>query len=88
MKKTLYMMLLCISGLILGGLIGNASTGTFKWLGYSKTLKFMPESFIIDTDVFKLDFGIYFSACVAQILFLLVAVFVYYKTAPKLFPGK
>jgi hypothetical protein len=48
----------------------------------------MPDSYLIDTDVLKLAFGIYIKANVAQILFLLLSLFVYYKTAPKLIPGK
>ncbi len=87
MKHALYMLLLVVSSLILGGFIGNAATGSLKWLGYSKYFKFMPESYIIDTDVLKFNFGIYISINVAQVILLLIAMFVYYKTAPKLIAG-
>lgn len=88
MKKTLYMMLLAITAIICGGLIGKAAKGSMKWLGYSKTFSFMRGGNIIDTEVFKINFGIYISANVAQILCLLLAIFVYYKSASKLFAGK
>jgi hypothetical protein len=81
------MLLLIVAALVLGGLIGDNAT-IFPWLGYSKSFQFMPDSFLIDTDVLKIAFGLYVKANVCQILLLLVAMFVYYKTAPKLIPGK
>lgn len=88
MKKTLYMLLLSITAIVCGGLIGKVAKGSLKWLGYSKTFSFMRDGNVIDTSVFKLNFGFYISANVAQILCILVAIFVYYKTAPKIFTGK
>ena len=82
------MLLLIVAALVLGGLVGNVNLEPLTWLGYSKSFKFMPDSYLIDTDVLKLAFGIYIKANVAQILFLLLSLFVYYKTAPKLIPGK
>lgn len=88
MKKTLYMLLLTITALVCGGLIGKVAKGSMKWLGYSKTFSFMRGGNVIDTEVFKLNFGFYISANVAQILCILIAIFVYYKSASKLFSGK
>ncbi|MBR4626221.1 MAG: DUF4321 domain-containing protein [Ruminococcus sp.] len=87
MKKTLYMVLLIIAASFLGDLLGGAAYGSLKWLGYSKTLKFDPGTFI-DTDSFKLAFGFFLNFNVCQVLLVLVAVYVYYKTAPKLITGK
>ena len=75
MKKTLYMLLLIITAIVSGSLIGKAAKGSLKWLGYSKTFSFLRDGNIIDTEVFKLNFGF----CI------LVAIFVYYKSASKLF---
>jgi len=87
MKKTLYMVLLVLAASFLGDIIGSNAYGSLKWLGYSKTLKFDPGTFI-DTDSFKLAFGFFLSFNVCQILLVLAAVMVYYKTAPKLITGK
>lgn len=85
MKKTLYMLLLIITAIVSGSLIGKAAKGSLKWLGYSKTFSFLRDGNIIDTEVFKLNFGFYISINIAQILCILIAIFVYYKSASKLF---
>ncbi|HEZ7985976.1 MAG TPA: DUF4321 domain-containing protein [Ruminococcus sp.] len=87
MKKTLYMLVLIISAIFFGDLIGGVAGGVFKWLGYSKSFTFNPGTFI-DSEVFKLTFGIFISFNVCQVLFVLTAFFIYYKTAPKLIAGK
>lgn len=87
MKRTLYMLVLLIAAIFFGDLIGGVSGGAFKWLGYSKAFTFNPGTFI-DSDVFKLTFGIFVSFNVCQVLFVLLAFFIYYKTAPKLIAGK
>ena len=89
MKKTLYMILLVFSAIIGGGLIGSAAdkAGILKWLGYSQSFSFQPGTFI-NTSVLKMNFGIDVSFNVAQVLLMLIAVFIYYKTAPKLVAGK
>ncbi len=84
MKRTLYMMLLIIAATFLGDLIGDYADGSLSWLGYTKTLKFDPGTFI-NTDTFKLAFGFFLCFNVCQVLLVLTAVFVFYKTAPKLF---
>ena len=85
MKKTLYMLLLIVTAIVGGSLIGKAAKGSIKWLGYSKTFSFMRDGNIIDTAIFKLSFGFYISINIAQIFCILLAIFIYYKTAPKLF---
>lgn len=89
MKKTLYMIVLIVSAIVGGSLIGSAAqnAGSLKWLGYSKSFDFQPGTFI-NTEVLQLSFGFYISFNIAQILLVLVAIFVYYKTAPKLITGK
>lgn len=87
MKRTLYMIILIISAIFFGDLLGGVATGAFKWLGYSKSFSINPNTFI-DSDVFKLTFGIFISFNVCQVLLVLLAFFVYYKTASKLIAGK
>lgn len=89
MKKVLYMSFLIIAAVLLGGLVGNAVSGAsaLNWLGFYKTFSFEPGTFI-NLDVLRLTFGITFSANVAQVLLIGVAILVYYKTAPKMFGGK
>ncbi len=86
--KKIYMLLLIISAIILGGLIGNAVTGPLSFLGYEKIFQFMRNGDVVDTSVFKMNFGFYIKANVAQVFCILMAIFVYYKSAPKLFTGK
>lgn len=87
MKKTLYMIVLILSAVFFGDLCGKVDLPGLTWLGYSKSLSFDPDTFI-NTDVFKLKFGIYICFNIAQVIFVLVALLVFYKTAPKLIPGK
>jgi len=89
MKRVFYMAFLLIAAVLLGGLIGNAVSGAsaLSWLGFYKTFSFEPGTFI-NMDVLRLTFGITFSANVAQVLLIGVAIFIYYQTAPKLFATK
>ena len=86
--KKLYMLLLIVVALTCGGLIGNAVNGPLSFLGYEKTFQFMRNGDVIDTSFLKMNFGFYINCNVAQLLFLLIAIFIYYKSAPKLFAGK
>ena len=87
MKKTLYMVMLIVVACILGGLIGGAAYGSLGWLGYTTGFDFQPGTFI-NTSVLTLTFGLSIYINIAQILLILVAIYVYYKTAPKLITGK
>lgn len=86
MKNAVYMSFLSICALVLGSMIGNKaiSTDGFSWLGYSKIFAFEPGTFL-DIGVLRLTFGISITVNVAQLLLIVVAIIVYYKTAPKLF---
>ncbi len=87
MKKTLYMILLLAFACVVGGFIGSAAKGPVAWLGKSAGFSFEPGNFL-QTDVLSLTFGISFNINVAQIILVIIAVFVYYKTAPKLIAAK
>ncbi len=86
MKYAVYMSFLSICALVLGSMLGNRAVGTdgFSWLGYSKTFAFEPGTFL-DLDVLRLTFGISITVNVAQLLLIIAAIVIYYKTAPKLF---
>lgn len=86
MKYAFYMFFLALCAIILGGMLGNMviSTDGLSWLGYSKTFAFEPGTFL-NLDVIKLTFGLTITINVAQIFFLIAAIIVYYKTAPKVF---
>ncbi len=85
MKNFLYMSVLIIAALLIGGLIGNSVTGLagISWLGYSMHFSFDPGTFL-ELEVLTLTFGISITINVAQILLMLIAIIVYYHTAPKL----
>lgn len=82
MKKTLYFLLLLICACVLGGVLGNVSSGSFAWLGYSRGFDFQPGTFI-NTDVISLTFGISMSISVAQVIFIIIAIYAYIKTVGK-----
>lgn len=87
MKYAVYMSFLTVFALVLGGMLGNKAISTegFSWLGYSKTFSFEPGTFL-DIDILQLSFGLSITINVAQLLLIAVAIFIYYKTAPKIFP--
>ena len=86
MKNTIYLLFLSVSAIILGGLLGEGVAGMegLKWLSYSGTFAFEPGTFL-NLNVMKLTFGVTFTINVAQILFLIAAMLIYYKTASKIF---
>ena len=89
MKKFLLMSLFVAAAIVLGALIGDncAAVDGLNWLSYSKAFSFQPGT-LIDIDVFCLTFGIAFQMNVAQLLLLFIAIFAYYKLAPKLISSK
>ena len=87
MKKTLYFLLLLICACVLGGVLGNVASGSFAWLGYSRSFALNLDKFI-DTDILVLTFGISMSISVAQVIFIAIAIYAYIKTAPKVVPDK
>jgi hypothetical protein len=78
-----------LCAVVIGGFIGGAIEGTpgLGWLGYSKTFAFEPGTFI-DIDIFRLTFGVSITISIAQLILMVVALIVYYNTAPKLISGK
>ena len=85
MKNFLYMSVLVIAALLIGGLIGDAVQGAagIGWLGYAMHFAFDPGTFL-NLEVLTLTFGVSININVAQILLILIVIIVYYNTAPKL----
>lgn len=85
MKNGIYMFFLAVCGIILGGLLGDVVAGTegLRWLAYSGTFAFEPGTFL-NLNVLRLTFGVTFTINVAQILFLVTAIIIYYKTSAKI----
>lgn len=81
MKKTILLIVLVLSAIFLGTLIGEASAGSegFSWL--SRTFDVGVSPFDLDLKVILLTFGCEFRICVAQIFLLLVALLCYPKLA-------
>ena len=85
MKKTLYLLLLLICGLVIGAFIANEASGAFAWLGWSGGFNFNPGTFV-DTDVISVTFGLSINISIAQIICVIVSIYAYIKTAPKVVP--
>lgn len=79
MKHTLLLIGLILAGVILGALIGNITSGVgaLGWLSYAKGFSISPTT--IDLVIFKITFGIDFSMNIAQVLFIIGAIFAYSK---------
>ena len=86
MKKTLYFLLLFICACILGGVIGSISSGSFAWLGLSRGIELEASRFSME--LFSITFGFSFDINVAQIICIIIAIYAYIKTAPKVVPDK
>ncbi|MBO4493179.1 MAG: DUF4321 domain-containing protein [Ruminococcus sp.] len=86
MKKTLYFLLLFICACILGGVIGTVASGAFAWLGYSRGISLEDSKFSME--LFSITFGFTFNINIAQIICILIAIYAYIKTAPKLITSK
>lgn len=86
MKKTLYFLLLFICACVCGGVLGSLASGSFAWLGYSRGLELEPSKFSME--LFSITFGFSFEINIAQIIFIIIAIYAYIKTAPKVVPDK
>ena len=82
--KKFYFVILILAAITLGGFIGSIADGSLWWLGYVTRFSFEPGRFI-DIQIIALTFGITVNISIAQIIMIFVAIFAYYKTAPKLF---
>lgn len=88
MKKTLYLILLIVGAIIVGSLIADkaALSESMGWLAYSGGFA-LPANPYINLNIITITLGFTFSISIAQIIMILIALFVFYKTAPKLIQG-
>jgi hypothetical protein len=86
MKKTLYFLLLFICACILGGVIGSMASGAFAWLGFARGISLDNSTFSME--LFSITFGFTFNINIAQIICIIIAIYAYIKTAPKLITSK
>ena len=83
MKKSWYMFILIVCALVLGGIIADHAYGSLAWLGEGGGFKIDPSTFSI-TNVISITFGFNFYVSIAQVLMLITAFVVYYKTSAKI----
>lgn len=86
MKKVLYLILLIIGGIIIGSLITDRAelNESMSWLAYRGGFEFPADKPLINLSIITITIGFSFSISIAQLLMILLAIFIYYKTAPKL----
>lgn len=80
MKNTFMFLFYLLAGIIVGSLIGNVCIGVpgLTWLGYAKTIGFAATNpAVLDLIIVKITFGFSMSVSVAQIIAIILAVFVY-----------
>ena len=87
MKKILYFALLLIGGIILGSLIAERTVNTsLEWLSFSGGFEFPADKPLLNFTIFTITIGFSFTINIAQLMMIMLAIFVYYKTAPKIVP--
>ncbi|MDE6035880.1 MAG: DUF4321 domain-containing protein [Ruminococcus sp.] len=87
MKKILYLALLLIGGIILGSLIAERTVNTsLEWLSFSGGFEFPADKPLLNFTIFTITIGFSFTINIAQLMMIMLAIFTYYKTAPKLVP--
>lgn len=84
--KKIYVAFLMTAAVVIGHYIGNSVIGTegLGWLGYSKPFGFPATSFTFG-GVIDFTIGLSFNFNIAQIILVITGIFIYTKTAPKIF---
>ena len=79
-KNILVLLIFMLSGLVVGGLLGELASKVdwLWWLSYSQTFG-LDNPIVLDLSVVKITFALMFKINVASIIGLLLAVFVYKK---------
>ena len=83
MKKSWYMFILIICALVDGGIVAEHAYGSFSFLGEGGGINIAPATYAI-ADVISITFGFSFNISIAQVLALITAFIVYYKTSGKI----
>ena len=79
-KNIWILVLFILSGLVIGGLLGELAKGVdfLNWLSYGQSFGFA-EPIHLNLNVLQITFGLMVNINVASIIGLLVAIFVYRK---------
>ncbi len=80
MKNTFMFLFYLLAGIIVGSLVGNVCLGVpgLTWMGYARTIGFAAANpAVLDLIIVKITFGFAMSVSVAQIIFILLAMFIY-----------
>lgn len=77
-KNTWICILFILSGLVIGGLLGNlaSNVSALSWLNYGKEFG-ISSPFVLDLSFLKLTFGIMFYMNVSSIVGLIIALVIY-----------
>lgn len=75
--NTIYLVLLILTSVIIGTILGQALSGTFPILNYGEGIGFGPAT--LDLNIFTLTFGFSANLTVAGIIGLLIAIIAYRK---------
>lgn len=70
--------LLILTGIVLGGFIGNLASGVswLSWLGYGQTFG-LTSPLILDLGILVLTFGLTIKITIASIIGVLLAILIY-----------
>ena len=80
-EKNIWILLVfLLSGLVIGGLLGNVASQVswLNWLAYEQQFG-LESPIILDLSVLKLNFGLMFKINVASIIGMILAIFIYKK---------
>ena len=77
-KNNWALFLLILSGIVLGGFIGNLASGVsgLSWLGYGQTFG-LTSPIIFDIGIMVITFGMSIKITIASIIGVLLAVLIY-----------
>lgn len=77
-KNNWALFLLLLAGIVLGGFIGELTSGVsgLSWLSYGKSFGFQ-NPIVLDLGILVLTFGLSIKITIASIVGVLVAIFIY-----------
>ena len=77
-KNNRALFLLLLAGIVLGGFIGELTSGIsgLSWLSYGKSFGFQ-NPIVLDLGILVLTFGLSIKITIASIVGVLVAIFIY-----------
>ena len=79
-KNIWILLVFVLSGLVIGGLLGDVSSkvGGFSWLSYGQSFG-LSQPVALDLNIINITFGFMLKINVASIIGILLAIFIYRK---------